>query len=167
MKPIETAYKGYRFRSRLEARWAICLDALGWSWEYELEGFDLGGGDLYLPDFALLGGECHQAVQCWIEVKPTEPNADELRKARKLALQSHVPVLFAIGSPDPLSLEGLGGYSEDGEFYLNGLASITRECWVKWRRPGWLMGGESRCEVVDEAACARARSARFERGARA
>ena len=26
---IETAYKGYRFRSRLEARWAVFFDAIG------------------------------------------------------------------------------------------------------------------------------------------
>lgn len=33
IKPIETKYKGYRFRSRLEARWAVFFDALGISWE--------------------------------------------------------------------------------------------------------------------------------------
>ena len=27
IKPIETNYKGYRFRSRLEARWAVFFDA--------------------------------------------------------------------------------------------------------------------------------------------
>lgn len=31
MKAIETRYKGYRFRSRLEARWAVFFDALGLS----------------------------------------------------------------------------------------------------------------------------------------
>ena len=29
MKAIETEYNGYRFRSRLEARWAVFFDALG------------------------------------------------------------------------------------------------------------------------------------------
>ncbi len=42
-KAIETLYKGYRFRSRLEARWAVFFDALGLKWEYEKEGF--GGKD--------------------------------------------------------------------------------------------------------------------------
>jgi hypothetical protein len=28
IKAIETSYKGYRFRSRLEARWAVFFDAL-------------------------------------------------------------------------------------------------------------------------------------------
>ena len=32
-KAIETKYKGFRFRSRLEARWAVFFDALGIEWE--------------------------------------------------------------------------------------------------------------------------------------
>ena len=51
IKPIETRYKGYRFRSRLEARWAVFFDALGLEWEYEPQGFDLGMAGWYLPDF--------------------------------------------------------------------------------------------------------------------
>ena len=62
IKAIETRYKGYRFRSRLEARWAVFFDALGLDWEYEPEGFDLGEAGWYLPDF-LIGGEV------FIEVK--------------------------------------------------------------------------------------------------
>lgn len=53
IKPIETSYKGYRFRSRLEARWAVFFDALNIRWEYEPEGFDLGKYGYYLPDFFL------------------------------------------------------------------------------------------------------------------
>lgn len=56
MKPIETIYNGYRFRSRLEARWAVFFDTLGVQYEYEPEGFRLDNGMLYLPDFR---------VQCW------------------------------------------------------------------------------------------------------
>lgn len=51
IKPIETDYNGYRFRSRLEARWAVFFDALHVPYEYEPEGFDLGNGLYYLPDF--------------------------------------------------------------------------------------------------------------------
>ncbi len=50
---IETIYKGYRFRSRLEARWAVFFDSLGIPWIYEPEGIDLGNGLRYLPDFYL------------------------------------------------------------------------------------------------------------------
>lgn len=56
LKPIETIYKGYRFRSRLEARWAVFFDALGIDdneIEYEPEGFILPSGKYYLPDFKI------------------------------------------------------------------------------------------------------------------
>lgn len=55
IKPIETIYKGYRFRSRLEARWAVFFDAIGAQYEYEPEGFEMPDGTLYLPDFYLHG----------------------------------------------------------------------------------------------------------------
>jgi hypothetical protein len=38
LTPIPTRYKGYHFRSRLEARWAVFFDALGLRWQYEVEG---------------------------------------------------------------------------------------------------------------------------------
>lgn len=52
IKAIETLYKGWRFRSRLEARWAIFFDALKIKWEYEPEGFRFNK-TTYLPDFFL------------------------------------------------------------------------------------------------------------------
>lgn len=63
IKPIETVYNGYRFRSRLEARWAVFFDKLDIPWQYELEGFDLDS-IWYLPDFYLTN------LKCWIEIKP-------------------------------------------------------------------------------------------------
>ena len=51
IKAIGTVYKGYRFRSRLEARWAVFFDKLGIVYEYEPEGFYLSDGRKYLPDF--------------------------------------------------------------------------------------------------------------------
>ena len=51
-KPIETIYNGYRFRSRLEARWAVFFDVLGIEYEYEPEGINEDGIN-YLPDFYL------------------------------------------------------------------------------------------------------------------
>lgn len=50
---IETEYAGYRFRSRLEARWAVCFNEMGLDWEYEPQGFELPDGTRYLPDFHL------------------------------------------------------------------------------------------------------------------
>lgn len=63
IKAIETYYKGYRFRSRLEARWAVFFDALGVAYEYEPEGFQLSNGECYLPDFYL------PIMQIYVEVK--------------------------------------------------------------------------------------------------
>lgn len=53
IKPIETEYKGYRFRSRLEAKWAVFYDLLFIKYESEPEGFVLSDGEYYLPDFYL------------------------------------------------------------------------------------------------------------------
>lgn len=64
MKAIQTEYKGYLFRSRLEARWAVFFDKIGIPWEYEPEGLILSGNKYYLPDFYL--PEFH----CYFEVKP-------------------------------------------------------------------------------------------------
>jgi hypothetical protein len=72
MEPIETVYKGYRFRSRLEARWAVFLDKLGIPYQYEKEGFELDG-EWYLPDFWLPlpeADERHTGSGYWLEIKP-------------------------------------------------------------------------------------------------
>lgn len=60
VRAIPTRYKGYHFRSRLEARWAVALDAMGIRWEYEKEGYECSyrltmreGVLRYLPDFWL------------------------------------------------------------------------------------------------------------------
>lgn len=52
IKAIETVYNGYRFRSRLEARWAVFFDSLNIPYIYEPEGLDINGV-YYLPDFYL------------------------------------------------------------------------------------------------------------------
>ena len=74
IKAIETVYKGYRFRSRLEARWAVFFDTLGLKWEYEPEGFVMPSGTHYLPDFKVLTK--HGATH-WYEVKPETTTEDQ------------------------------------------------------------------------------------------
>ena len=66
IKAIETIYKGYRFRSRLEARWAIFFEELGIDWEYEKEGYDLGELGWYLPDFEI---KLSNGEEWFVEVK--------------------------------------------------------------------------------------------------
>lgn len=51
IQAIETIYDGYRFRSRLEARWAVFFNAIGLEYKYEFEGFKGFDNVCYLPDF--------------------------------------------------------------------------------------------------------------------
>ncbi|HEX8998353.1 MAG TPA: hypothetical protein VGB07_00550 [Blastocatellia bacterium] len=101
MKAIETVYKGFKFRSRQEARWAVFFDALQVNWDYEPEGFDLGE-IWYLPDFHLLD----IAPRTWVEIKKELPtDADEFNKILEKAIglsqhkKENVVVLF--GNPYP------------------------------------------------------------------
>ena len=71
IKPIETYYNGYRFRSRLEARWAVFFDSMGMEYQYEPEGYVGANGVPYLPDFYLIKEDMYA------EVKGTD---DALRK---------------------------------------------------------------------------------------
>ena len=80
IKPIETRYKGYRFRSRIEARWAVFFDALGIKWEYEKEGYDLGDAGWYLPDFWL------PEISAWIEIKGAKPSVEDLAKCKAMRM---------------------------------------------------------------------------------
>jgi hypothetical protein len=59
---IPTVYRGRRYRSRLEARWAAFFDLLGWQHEYE--PFDLGK---WSPDFLLFRD---RKRQFFVEIKP-------------------------------------------------------------------------------------------------
>lgn len=96
IKAIETHYKGYKFRSRLEARWAVFFDSLGLDWEYEPEGFDLDGV-YYLPDFLIsLNG-----IDCFVEIKPVYPNKEELNKGKALAYATRKPFYFLTTIPNP------------------------------------------------------------------
>ena len=63
IKAIETVYNGYKFRSRLEARWAVFFDQLGIAYEYEPEGITLSDGTYYLPDFYLTDFHCYFEVK--------------------------------------------------------------------------------------------------------
>jgi len=104
IKAIETEYNGYRFRSRLEARWAVFFDALGIEYEYEPEGFDLEPYGYYLPDFHLT------ELDCWVEVKPEmpdlrQPGIEAAEKCHRLAVTINEVVLL---------LTGGFGYNGDG-----------------------------------------------------
>jgi hypothetical protein len=73
VQAIETQYKGYRFRSRLEARWAVFFDALDIKWEYEKEGYKFDDGTQYLPDFWLTD------LEYFVEVKGQMTDKDFIK----------------------------------------------------------------------------------------
>jgi hypothetical protein len=92
MNAIETVYRGYRFRSRLEARWAVFFDALGLRWEFEKEGYELDGVR-YLPDFWLAD------LNLWAEVKPEESTEGEDKLRRLVEAVPSFGVMLR-GAPD-------------------------------------------------------------------
>jgi hypothetical protein len=97
IKAIETRYKGYRFRSRLEARWAVFFDAFPLRWEYEHEGYDLGKEGYYLPDFYLPDLE----GGTFVEVKPDDDQLDKYEeKFLTLTKQTGKHLLLAVGVPE-------------------------------------------------------------------
>ena len=90
LKPIDTFYNGFLFRSRLEARWAVFMDCLKVDYRYEAEGYDLDGV-FYLPDFWL------PKQKCFLEIKPDDPTREEYDKASRLAERSGFTVFIMRG----------------------------------------------------------------------
>lgn len=111
IQPIETVYNGYRFRSRLEARWAVFFDTLNVPYVYEPEGFEFDDGVRYLPDFWL------PSWGCWAEVKPqmNQEAQDALARLRMLAEQTDALALLLAGDVWPgrtkIVTSGHYGYS--------------------------------------------------------
>lgn len=94
IKPIETHWRGYRFRSRLEARWAVAFDRMGFSWVYEAEGYRLPSG-LYLPDFRFN----HSGSNTWVEIKPYAFTVKEIDLCEQLNRATGDKVLMVAGEP--------------------------------------------------------------------
>jgi hypothetical protein len=108
IKAIETEYNGYKFRSRLEARWAVFFDALGVKYEYEKEGYQLDSG-WYLPDFWLPG------LDFWLEIKGDEATIKEEYLAQELAAMTNKSVSILTGQIGLSAYDhGLTIYEGDG-----------------------------------------------------
>lgn len=175
IQPIETRYKGYRFRSRLEARWAVFFDALSIGWKYEPQGFRIDGRS-YLPDFLLT--DCGT----WIEVKGSEHELDRelmLAAGNQLPLMPYCgdmpgPRLMILGDiPEPVE-DGDWGWTTLGageyEGHAHGFSNFGREArpWVHFSgetvRTGWLDPVYTGEVPASPHAYRAARSARFEHG---
>ena len=157
IKAIETSYSGYKFRSRLEARWAVFFDSLGLKWEYEPEGFHLPDGQMYLPDFHLGTYEPGQHTYGpWVEIKGTEPSESEINKLVSLceSLTSYGVLLWGTPGDEKwiwVHKEGFVGDTHD----------LTGNHW--WE---YVVGKDVRQIHNSDAqsAATAARSARFEHG---
>lgn len=150
IKAIETRYKGYRFRSRLEARYAVFFDRLGLEWEYEPEGYDLGELGWYLPDFFIKGNRHYGP---YVEIKGQEPSSLEIKKLCDLCDEKTAYGVIAWGTPGAekwisIHKEGMRDGGED----CNSLAGYLTSTW----------GDE--LKHLERRAIEAARSARFERG---
>lgn len=219
IQAIETRYKGYRFRSRLEARWAVFFDELGVPWRYEPEGYLIGWPKhskdcapesaectcdqprgRYLPDFYLSN------TKTWVEVKGDyerfdkqlladavdwwqglPDTGDSAGSSRGLLLLGDIPEAHPFRRPvHPILQHEKGGWVnravfaangdivtlDDGDAYfdstasgLNGYPASWKKVTLFWTRAGD-MSFEEACPLRVQAACAAARSARFEHAER-
>jgi hypothetical protein len=180
-KPIETVYKGYRFRSRLEARWAVYFDKVGALWDYEKEGFNLGG-IYYLPDFYVYhptrfwveiksGGRSPNEARSGIAIKRTDSTIfsvateEELEKCRRLAKATNTMAVMLIGNPYwndfvPYFFEPKG---EEGVDYLCE-PNVTEERKVEIARLVFTIHSCTKMPDELDRAYKAARQARFEHG---
>ena len=81
IQSLPAFFEGVKFRSRLEARWAIFFEHCGMKWEYEPEGYQLDNGQCYLPDFLLHDLVGRVSGDLFVEVKGvlTEDEAEKIR----------------------------------------------------------------------------------------
>lgn len=119
IKAKTTYYNGYKFRSRLEARWAVFFDSLGVEYEYEPEGFELPSGKSYLPDFRVkcygLHSNCdNHPFNLWVEVKGqmSEYDAERIRE-----FADSNPILVIKNIP------------EHGNYHLDGQLVFQDDCY--------------------------------------
>ena len=108
--PIPTTYNGVTFRSRLEAKWQVFFDELGFEASYESDFIkDENSEVLYVPDFTVYSGiKCRDwTLVHYIEIKPTPPNAEYISYLQSLPLSNEVIILVCVGPPDFQQKDGL------------------------------------------------------------
>jgi hypothetical protein len=105
IRPIETLYRGCRFRSRLEARWGVFFETLGVPWHYEPEGFKLLSGAWYLPDFLV----DLKDQSLWVEIKPAGIDAPLFEQFMEDIKQPGT-VLHEIPTPESVKAQEFDGY---------------------------------------------------------
>lgn len=140
IKAIETVYNGYKFRSRLEARWAVFFDNFGLHYEYEPEGFE-GDGWRYLPDFYL------PSLRCYVEIKPYGVSSAEVAKCLDFAVQGDKNIIVILGTPSGCGRDGRFGANcnlGDASFHSFLLNSRRGLAWNEWHARELMLMAEDR-----------------------
>ncbi len=170
--PIETRYNGYRFRSRLEARWAVFFDTIRLKYEFESEGYNLGSLGPYLPDFWF------PQIRMFGEAKAIHDVVGQDRaitQCIELCRLTKFGTLFLFGVPSYLGLWGVEILSEFQPSESNSFAFTMERYWESegrmfagtgcegpWPLPFPYYENEARQILHDPITAAR--SARFEHG---
>jgi predicted nuclease of restriction endonuclease-like RecB superfamily len=84
-------YHGVEFRSKLEARFAQHLDALGETWVYEPRIYGPSGRG-YLPDFQIVSA----SRPTFIEVKPTLEEVADAKAKMSVIWETHPDALLMV-----------------------------------------------------------------------
>ena len=104
LAPVPTLFDGIMFRSRLEARTAVALTSMGWTYEYEPGHAELPSGN-YLPDFKVM----FEDDWTWLELKSPHKLA-EGRDPRwsELVRRTHwdLVVVYGLWRPVPFADSG-------------------------------------------------------------
>lgn len=160
---IETHYAGCRFRSRLEARFAVFFDHMHIDWEFEPQGFELPSGR-YLPDFRISTGRDDVPV-FYVEIKGGMPDTREFTVASEINLYVAPLVIFSGDVPRQRG----AGTAWIMSAPLTGEAEWTmtnpEQAMLATVHPDPAHRPETFGRVYDDALTA-ARSARFEHGER-
>lgn len=170
IKAIETVYNGYRFRSRLEAKWAVFFDAVGIRYQYEIEGYEMD--DIrYLPDFYL------PDYDRWFEIKGKTMSIAEIKKCEEFCFRKdneNIKFSILLGYPEIAKVEELGImgimeytwewpselYPENYRIAVDGL--VEKEYYSRFVRGIWRVPNVSDKGLI--AAVKKSRGARFEHG---
>ena len=128
---IETRYAGCKFRSRLEARWAVFFDTLGVRWEYEKQGYEREvAGEVFrwLPDFEL------PDMDVLVEVKSNHA-ALTLDLARIVHASAGRKVVFLSDIPRPSSTRAVHLAKLPALGWFERLPPAFAWCWFEVGNP--------------------------------
>ncbi len=171
IKPIETKYNGFRFRSRLEARWAIFFDMIDLKYEYEVEGFEMNG-IRYLPDFYI------PSLDRWFEIKAKPLSEYEMKKCEEFCFNKdneNIKFSVLVGSPEAVKIDAFAGIMEyvwewPSDKYPENVRFLApeelseKEYYSRFIRGLWVVPDVTEEELATAAVAAR--EARFEFGER-